>query len=437
MKRNFIQNLSEVKPYFFYTAANIISVITSIILVPIITYLLPVAEFGYSSTYFTYSGVIILVATLSMNVSIDKMMIEDDKNPFDYIFSIIVGTLGLIIIYEIIIFGISLFVRNVAGLNIMCFAYMGIYFFFSSIYLCIYNYYRFIGKYKVVFWCLVVSAPIAQLSSILLLLLFKTSNFFYRVIGYELPVIILGSFLMILLFYKQHPKFISQYLKHAVKLSTQLIPHLIAQVFMSQASVIILSLLLDSESVGLFSFSNTIALVLYTVLVKLFQAWSPWYYTQMNERKYENIKRRQKVILYLSLIGLIIFNIACQLTLKYFVRSEYLNAANIIPVLSLGYYYYFLYYFFYDAQYYYGFVKRVSFISLLVSIICFLFNILFISQFGFLGAAIANALAYFILLFINCISLKKYIDDFYSLKDMYIIFLLSSFTIICISVFFW
>lgn len=397
----------EIKPYLYYSIANIVTILISLIFIPLITNVMPINEYGISATYFTYSSMIGIFVTLSLSISVDKMMIDGDKNPINYMYTIIIATGGLILAYEMIVLFISLFTNTIGQLSIFYYFYMGIYFLLSAVYSCAFYFYKYQNKYKIIFWCLIISAPIAQMSSLLLLLIANEKIAFLRILGYELPVSILGIWFLIKLFKGKKVKFESTYLAHAVKISSTLIPHLLAQSFLTQASILVLSSSSNSTLVGIYSFSFTVANVILTLIMKLYQAWSPWFYENFKQKNFSAIKNRQKNLVLIGSILVIIFNIFCKFVLKYIVNDTYLVAQGIIPILTWGFLWQYMYSFFYDVQYFNGQTKKITLVSFVSSIVCIILNLLLIGYFGVYGAAFANAISYLLLFVLHFVLLEK------------------------------
>lgn len=396
----------------WYVFSNFLVKGVGVFTIPIITRMISPEEFGVYGTY--RSMLVIMTILLSLNtvssIAIARFDFESDDEFNNYISSVVTLSglsttfLYLIIRALITFWGNPFTIPN----TLIDFMYLNI--LLINVYDIMQTKHRSEMKYKqFVMYSLFVSI-IAPILSILLINLQSTHRFYGYILGTQLPVMVIGVFLLFSV-YKHGNQYVNrEYWKYSLSISLPLIPHSLSNNILSQSDRIIINYFKGARQVGLYSLAYSYSIVLMTIWNALNQAWAPWFYGQMKEENYKDIQRFVKpyTILF-SIIFLVMLMLGPE-ALRIFGPEEYQGGVWIIPPVLLGLYFQFAYSLYVNIEFYY---KKTAIISIGTMVAAFLnvaLNLLVIPQFGFIGAAYTTLLGYIVLFFIHFYMSNKIVN---------------------------
>lgn len=397
-----------VKAGIGYTFANLLLSGIGVITVPIFTRLLTTEDYGLYNIYLSYTSIIYIFISLALHSSIKNAKYEYDEKFNDYISSI-----SLLIIFNAAIFIITanIFcskIEKLTGLNrsvinLLLLQSLGsgiIYIYSSKISL---NY-----KYKKFMLISVINTlGNVLLSLILMIYIFPSSRYLGRILGNAVPVLLI-SFSVLFSFYKiEKPKINLQYWKFGLKYSLPIIPHGLSQVLLLQLDRIMIKQYWNSEMVGLYSFSYTIGSIFSLVANSLETVWSPWFYEKMNNKDYKILRKRSsQYLILLSIIAGSLILIAPEFTEVLAPKTYWESKYSTTPVI-LGLFFSVIYTMPAQIEY---FLKQTKFIAIGTvssAIINVVLNSLFIPKYGYIGAAYATLISYFLYFIFHYFIAKK------------------------------
>lgn len=392
-----------------YTIANVISILVSFIILPILTNIMSSADLGIATSFYTLKSIVSIVCILAINNSIDRIMLDvKDKNKeYEQLSSLFIfSTLFAIIVFLIYFIFKDIF-NSILGFNTQ----MMILMFFmiiiingSTIYT---TYCNFKNNYKVTFIYNILASPVAQIISLVLVYFMASNKYLGRIIGVDIFNIITGVIFGILIIYKGKFTLKKKYVAPALAISVPLIPHLLSQVLLSNCDLLMIKNLSGESQAGIYSMAYTISNVLYLVLIQLFKPWSPWVYRRLKNDEIDSIKENSSILVTIAaFLSIGLFTIAPD-AIKIFLNIEYLPSANIVAPICTGIFFQIMYIFFYDIEYYNKKTKNIAIFSVIAAIINVILNYICIKQFGYYAAAYTTLISYLILSILHYFGMKK------------------------------
>ncbi len=417
-----------------YLFANMIGLLVSLVALPILTNLLSTSDMGIATSFITLKNIVTIILLLSMYISIDKIFVtlkpEEDRYKFlssIYIFSTIAG----IVIYAIY-FIFRDFLNPILGFDTKFMTLMFIMCLLINGCTLMNSYWNFCNKAKNTFIYNLLVSPVSQILSIILVYVLATNKYLGRIIGVDFFNIVLGLFCGIIILVRGKFTIKKQYVKESLQISLPMVPHLLAQVFLSSCDLLMIKNMVGESQAGIYSVAYTIANILYTISLQIFKPWSPWVYRRIENKETDSIKENSKIVMHVIWILCIgLFTLAPEL-IKLFINAEYVEASVIVAPICLGIFFQMMYTFFYDIEYFHKKNIQIAVFSIITAVINIILNAIAIKIWGYQAAAYTTVISYFVLCILHYFGMRK-VDKtkYYDIKTLIILSLsLTIFTII-------
>ena len=417
-----------------YLIANMIGMVVSLVALPILTNLLSTSDMGIATSFITLKNIVTIILLLSMYISIDKIFVtlkqEEDRYKFlssIYIFSTIAG----VVIYAIY-FIFRDFLNPILGFDTKFMTLMFIMCLLINGCTLMNSYWNFCNKAKNTFIYNLLVSPVSQILSIILVYVLATNKYLGRIIGVDFFNIVLGLFCGIIILVRGKFTIKKQYVKESLQISLPMVPHLLAQVFLSSCDLFMIKNMVGESQAGIYSVAYTIANILYTISLQIFKPWSPWVYRRIENKETDSIKENSKIVMHVIWILCIgLFTLAPEL-IKLFINAEYVEASVIVAPICLGIFFQMMYIFFYDIEYFHKKNIQIAVFSIITAVINIILNAIAIKIWGYQAAAYTTVISYFVLCILHYFGMRK-VDKtkYYDIKTLIILSLsLTIFTII-------
>ena len=417
-----------------YLIANMIGMVVSLVALPILTNLLSTSDMGIATSFITLKNIVTIILLLSMYISIDKIFVtlkqEEDRYKFlssIYIFSTIAG----VVIYAIY-FIFRDFLNPILGFDTKFMTLMFIMCLLINGCTLMNSYWNFCNKAKNTFIYNLLVSPVSQILSIILVYVLATNKYLGRIIGVDFFNIVLGLFCGIIILVRGKFTIKKQYVKESLQISLPMVPHLLAQVFLSSCDLLMIKNMVGESQAGIYSVAYTIANILYTISLQIFKPWSPWVYRRIENKETDSIKENSKIVMHVIWILCIgLFTLAPEL-ITLFINAEYVEASVIVAPICLGIFFQMMYIFFYDIEYFHKKNIQIAVFSIITAVINIILNAIAIKIWGYQAAAYTTVISYFILCILHYFGMRK-VDKtkYYDIKTLIILSLsLTIFTII-------
>jgi O-antigen/teichoic acid export membrane protein len=241
---------------------------------------------------------------------------------------------------------------------------------------------------------------------------------YWRLISITFSTFLIGIILVIGIVNRDGFIFEKETAKYLLAYSLPLIPYSLSTIIISQINRVFLADIGLSE-VGIFSFASNLAMIIYIIAISLNRAYQPYLFRALRDkmdcktRMYQNI-----ALFYIFYIAFIFFS---EIFIWIFGNEEYSSAADVIPIIVLGYGYFFLYSLGVNYLYYYKKNIMISLFSMISAGIIIIFNTVLIPLYGYTGAAWATVIAYFTLFVFTFIYINlNFKINIISIKNMII-----------------
>lgn len=385
---------------------SIITIIVSLAVIPIITNLMSTSDVGIATTFATFKNIFTIICLLAIDKAIDRIILESKNDYEDLSSLLIVSTISSIVIFMIYLL-ISKLVNPILGFDTKMMSLM-----FGMIILIngatIYTTYcNYKNKYKVTVIHNILSSPVSQILSLILVYLLLSEKYLGRIIGLEFYNVIAGIVFSIYILYKGKFKFNRNVVKTALLISIPLIPHMLSQVLLSNSDLLMINKMVGSSEAGIYSIAYTISNILYFMLLQLLRPWSSWVYRRIKNNEIDSIKNNSSVLISIAaLFAVGLFTIAPD-AISIFLNNDYLPARIIIAPICVGILFQIMYILFYDVEYYHKKNKQIAIFSCIAAVLNIILNYIFIQKYGYYAAAYTTLVSYFILTLLHYVGMKK------------------------------
>lgn len=280
---------NSIKAGIWYALGNILIKGIPFLTLPIFTNLLSTDDFGIYNTYVSYESILGILIGLGISGSIKVAKIDFKENFEKYVSSVIrlqliAGAVCLVIanaVSPVLYIGGTWITPLI--LNLMVIQSVS-----TALYGLIGSKYVIDGKYvqNILISFIMTGANIGF--SLLLCFCFSQDNrAAARIIGTAMGGI--AAALYILISQRKKAKFIryKEADKYALKLGIPLIPHQLSITLLSQCDKIMIQSMVSDSAAGIYGLSVTIASIMTVILTAMDNAWTPWFYSKLNKKKYK------------------------------------------------------------------------------------------------------------------------------------------------------
>ena len=425
---NKYKNLPKsIKASLWFMFCSVLQKGISFITIPIFTRLMSPAEYGDYSLFLSWQEILMIFATLNLNYQVfNNGMVKFKTDKDGYTTSMV----GLAFISSIITFLV------ITSLYKLWYTYTGIN--YTYIIMMAINMFalvviglwtvrkRYDFEYKNL---VIITVLMSLLNPLLGVLLVKFSNYklFFRIFSIMITSVIFGFIIFISLYKKSKTLYNKNYWKYALKLAIPLIPHYISMVILHSSDRIMIGNIVGKDSVAFYSISYNVAMVMQIILNSINASFIPWVYHKVEKKDYLPIKKYSFIlVLFVAIICLLPMLFAPE-AIMILGGKQYIDAINIVPILSTSVYLIFLYSIFIIVEMYFEKSNYITIGSVCAAIINLITNFFFIKMYGYKAAAYTTLFSYIALSIFHYLMYKKVCkkneiyDSIFDVKKMTII----------------
>lgn len=383
----------------------------SFFLLPLYTSYLNTADYGNVDLINTYINLLIPIVTLQLENAIFRFLI-DSRNNEKQKSIIITNVFKNLIIHSAIYLALFLVINRFINLDYKYFLVCNVIIcMFSSICLQIA---RGIGKTKIYTNGSMITGITAVILNVILIVILKMnasgiliSNLIANIICF----IYLFFKLKLYKYLKINTRRDKKILKEMYRYSLPLIPNSISWWVVNVSDRTIISTILGLSFNGIYSIANKFSNI-YILSYNLFNlSWTESVSLHINDEDSKDFltKMINRMFLLFSTICILIISVL-PLVFDIFIKGEYDSAYNYMPILLIASLFNVvvgLYSAIYVAK---KETKQLAKSSVFVALLNIIINIVFIKKIGLYAAAISTLVAYFVMMIIRYIDIKKYIN---------------------------
>lgn len=392
---------------------------------PIFTRLFTTEEFGEINTFFSYESILYIIIGLALHSSLNKAYFKYKEKFNEYTSSLVLMLLVSTaiwfalanIFYDLYkdVFGYSQFLANMLIVNCLANSLLQFYCNYIGI---SYEFKRFV----VISSINAISSMVVSI--VLVLTIFKDAHCEGRIIGYTIPFISIGIYIMAVFFRKARPIVKKDYWVFGLTYSLPLIPHGISQVVLGAFDKIMIRDMVGSSEAGIYSFASTVLLIFRVAANSLENVWKPWVFEKLDAKDYDAIKKQGARFAFGMAIFLCLLIMVSPELIMILGDREYWGSTDcVIPVL-VGGYFAFIYVLPAMVEYYYEKTKHIAIGTVSAAVINLALNYVCIRQWGYIAAAyttVATYLLYFVFHYVSAKRIQGY--SLFNTKQLLLTFL--------------
>ena len=389
-----------VKATFWFTVCNFLLKGISFITVTIFAAILPTAEYGAMSIYYSYEQIFLIFATLELSIgAYQRGVIKYKDNEKLFTTSVIV--LGNIITFiNLIVFCIFQdWIVSFTNISMTILVLMLMYFFVQPAYNAWLTRKRFSYEYKpAVLATLLFSILTTAISLFAVYLIEQTSTI--KIISALIVEIIFCLFfyiknLNIVLFFK-NLNLVKEYWIYCLKFQMPLLFHSLSYLLLSQSDRVMIGNLVNNTKAAIYSVAYNLASAVLIFQQSLNQVFKPWRYQKMESKEYATIYSTSTTVTLLLGVMICLFILLAPDVIRLLFRKEYYESIWTIPPVSISVFFMYLYSMFSDIESYFYDTKYMAFISVSCAILNIVLNYFGIILFGYIACAYTTLITYVI-----------------------------------------
>ena len=393
--KKYLQN-STVKASLGYTVGNYLLRGIGFITVPIFARLMTQEDFGQYNTFLAYEGIIYILISLALHVSIKNAKYEYGNNNLDsYTSSISIIPLLMLLVYCLILNIFPSISSDLLHLNLAEANLLLIYSYASGTLIFYQHRISLDYKYKEYLYLSYVNTFInIVLSVVLMVTVYSEKRYVARIIGSVVGLIVVTIYILWRLWNKSSPKFNREYWTFGLKLSIPIIPHGLGQIILLSFDRIMINKYVGAKEAGVYSFAYTILSIIQITSNSIYTAFEPWAYEQIKKENYALVKRRSANLFYLICAVTVIVILIAPEAILLLGSSKYTESIYcVIPVL-VGGFFSMTYQICGVLTYYYKKTQYIAPGTIFIAILNIVLNYIFINKYGYIAAAYTTLVCY-------------------------------------------
>ena len=417
-----------VKASSAYAICSIIQKGLAFITLPLFARLLTTEEYGQSTIYGSWTGILSIFLTLNLaygSFSPAMMRFENDRD--GYISSIEGICVSLSAIFLLIYLPFQNLWNRLFELPTLLVCVMIVELLCTTAVQLWSGRKRFEFKYKSVVVVTLLTAVLAPLVSYLFIKVSDNKGD-AKILGTALVNVIIGGSIFILNAGRGKKIFNKEYWKYALSFNIPLLAYYLSQVIFNQSDRIMISHMIGKGEAAQYSVAYTLGTVLTFVLNAINNSYVPWLYGKIKEGKQgENRSISIGIALLMALLLTAVIWYAPEI-IRIMAGEKYIDAIPVVAPVALSILLLFYAQLFVNVEFYYEEKKKLVWASIGAAAVNLVLNWVFIQWFGFVAAAYTTLASYIIFAIANQRAMKKILaerginDTAYDYKWLIIIF---------------
>lgn len=264
-----------------------------------------------------------------------------------------------------------------------------------------------------------VTTLVNVLFAVSFVLMLKNQTYFGRVIAGVISNGLIGIYICIKFIPRIDYKTLKKDWIDGLKLSLPLIFHNLSNQILNVADRYMISDWEGISKVAIYSFSYNLGSIINMIWLSINNAWIPWYFDQLKLKNTLLIKEysKQYIIFFIWLTSCFLL---ISPELVYLMGGEqYIGGIYIVPLIVLGYFFVFYYSFYVNYQFYIQKTILIPIATVSAAGINIILNILLIPKLGIMGAALATAISYYLMLIFHYL-MTTYVLKHRDIPDTYL-----------------
>lgn len=184
--------------------------------------------------------------------------------------------------------------------------------------------------------------------------------------------------------------------RSALDFNLPLVPHYVSEVLLNQSSRLLVGRLVGPVEAGIYGLGNSLALIMTIVNQALNSVFQPWVFQKIKASSHNEVARVGYLCIALVAAANLIVVAFAPEAINFFAPVEYRDAVWVVPPLAACTLLMFAYTYYTNFDYYFGETRLVMVASVCGALANIAINFLFISALGWIWAAYASCISYFL-----------------------------------------
>ncbi|MBQ8429660.1 MAG: oligosaccharide flippase family protein [Clostridia bacterium] len=381
------------KASVWFVISNIALKGMSFITTPIFTRLMAVEDYGATSVFVSWEGVISIFATLSLaggvyNVAQTKY--EEDIHAYTSSMVSLTFVASVLVYTACIIFNI--FFPSVFDLNTPFLIFMWIQTFTNAVISFWLMRRRFLYDYKSVIAYTFANALLSPTIAIVAILFFREHAAYAKVVGAGVASIIFGVILCVITYVKGKKVYSGKYWGYALKFNLPLIPHYLSSNLLHSSDKLMINSMVSTAKAGIYGIAHSITGLISIITQAINYALIPYTLQSIKAKNYKGLKNTITgctVLVAVVCIGVMLF---AREGILIFATKEYMDAVWFIPPLTMTTLFAFIYGIVGNIMFYYEKTWQMSIITICCAVINLVTNYFGIKYWGYIAAGYTTLL---------------------------------------------
>mgnify|MGYP004518295845 CR=1 FL=1 len=397
----------ETKAALWFAMCNFINKGIAMIVVPLYTRLLTTEEYGTYTVFQSWLNIFIIIATLEISRGHYKVGITKYDTDVDNYTTSVLGLSNAVTIFFVIVYCCAIPVFN-RLLEMPTYLILSMFLFL--LFYPAWEFWtiqqRFAYRYKtmvIATLAVAVLSPIVGVVGIIWLDVQSDAAIFSK-------LIIQGIFALcvyVIFVKKSRRLFCKTYWKEAFVFNITLIPYLLSTSILNQADRIMINGMVGATEAAIYSVAYSVAMLVQLLNNAVSDAFVPWMYRRLKEKKYEVIEPVTNKLLILVACTNILLILFAPEVISIFAPAQYKDAIWVIPPVTASVFFMFLFQRYINVEVYYGATTSVSSTSILVAVLNIALNYICIKQWGYLAAGYTTLISYIVFCIAHYFNLKR------------------------------
>lgn len=424
----------EAKASLAYMVCSVLQKGISLITLPLFTRLLTVDQFGQSTVYNSWLGIVSIFLTLNLAYgSFSTAMVKFEDRRDEYIASVEGICLLLSAVFLAIYIPLEKYLNVVFELPLLLMVVMVIEILSTTSLQFWSGRQRFELKYKNVIAVSLASSIVVPVVALVLILNTEEKGY-AKIIGSAIGISIFGLFFLFRNIIVGKRIFSKEMWKYAIGFNVPLLVYYLSQVVFNQSDRIMIKHYTGEANAAIYGVAYTLSMILSFVLSAINSSYVPWFYGRLKDgapRENRFISSGISVIMAVLLLLVIWFAPEIILVLA---GKKYAEAALIVPPVAICLLLLFYSQLFINVEFYYEEKKKLVSASIIAALLNVILNALLIPKMGYIVAGYTTLISYIVFAFSNYLAMKNVLkerdikDEAYSYKALLII--LAVFTVL-------
>lgn len=420
------------KASIWFALSNILRKIIVYISMPIFTRIMSTEQYGIYTLYCSWSEIIFLFTTLSISTNVyNKCVIKYKNNIWKFTSSILILPIFASAIFLGIYILLGEWIKKIIQLPMELIILIII----DSIFTPAFNYWaiteRFNYRYKKIVFLSLIQTIINPILGFIMVVYIQNSGVM-RCMSVVLSNSIINIPVFFWILYKGKNIINWKYWKYVLESTIPLLPHYLSQILLNQMDRIMIGNLCGVNYSAIYGIAYAVAIASLIVNRAINDSFVPWLYNKIAQNEISIVpKIVNGLLIFIAIMDYFVILIGPEI-IKILGPKEYYKAVWIIPPVAISAYLLFLYSLFCNIEFYFEVKKYMTIVSIIVAIINYILNNIFIKIFGFIAAGYTTLFCYILFALLHYFVMKKtlYGNNLEKIYDYRFMFKISSILLI-------